>query len=381
VASLTLVEARRVALAAQGFTDRRPAPFRATSAHLQRVLDRVGVVQIDSVNVLSRSQYLPFYSRLGPYDTALLDRARDRAPRRVVEYWAHEASLVAPTTWPLLDFRMRRALADSWGGMLRTARDHPEVIEAVREVVRARGPLTAREVEAALEHQRVGDRSEWGWNWSVAKRALELLFWAGEVTSAGRTSQFERRYAALDVVAPRDPQQRALWLDWTRPRRSSSWSGSPRGPSASARPAAWATTSGCAPNRPVRRSRRWWHAESSSWSTSSDGGGRHTSGRRRASRGRCARGPWLARSTRWIYVPAAKRVHGYYVLPFLLGDALVGRVDLKADRTGSVLLVQSASLEPGAPRRAAAELLAELRQMADWLQLTDLAGQGLAGLR
>jgi uncharacterized protein YcaQ len=403
VASLTLVEARRVALAAQGFTDRRPAPFRATSAHLQRVLDRVGVVQIDSVNVLSRSQYLPFYSRLGPYDTALLDRARDRAPRRVVEYWAHEASLVAPTTWPLLDFRMRRALADSWGGMLRTARDHPEVVEAVREVVRARGPLTAREVETALEHQRVGDRSEWGWNWSVAKRALELLFWAGEVTSAGRTSQFERRYAALDVVAPRDPQQRALWLDpaarldpaeaiveLVRIAAKAVGVGTARclGDYFRLRPeqAGPAIAALVARGELVEVDVVGWRRTAYLW---------HEASIPRTVRARALVSPfdsvvWERRRTAElfgfdyrleIYVPAAKRVHGYYVLPFLLGDALVGRVDLKADRTGSVLLVQSASLEPGAPRRAAAELLAELRQMADWLQLTDLAGPGLAGLR
>ena len=200
---LTRAQARRIALAAQGFLDPRPAPGSATMRHVQRVVDRVQVVQIDSVNVVARSQYLPFFSRLGPYDTALLDRARDRAPRRLVEYWAHEASLVPPSTWPLLDFRMQRAHADAWGGMQRVAQEHPALVEAVRAEVVARGPLTSREVEAALEHDLPRDREDWGWNWSLVKNALEHLFWAGEITSAGRTTQFERRYASLERVLPR----------------------------------------------------------------------------------------------------------------------------------------------------------------------------------
>ncbi|HEX2706152.1 MAG TPA: crosslink repair DNA glycosylase YcaQ family protein, partial [Candidatus Lustribacter sp.] len=210
---LTLGQARRSALAAQGFTDPRPAPGQVGIRHIQRVVDRVGVVQIDSVNVVSRSQYLPFYSRLGAYDTALLDRARDEAPHRLVEYWAHEASLIAPATWPLLTFRMRRAEHESWGGMARVAREHPALVEAVYDEVRLRGPLTSRQVEAALDHDRSGDRPDWGWNWSLVKNALEHLFWAGRITSAGRTTSFERRYAALDVVAPRAGEVRRRWLD------------------------------------------------------------------------------------------------------------------------------------------------------------------------
>src|SRR5690349_3705729 len=143
--TLSAAQARRIALAAQGFGGPRPARA-PTMRRLLRVVDTVGVVQIDSVNVLQRSQYLPFFSRLGGYDTALLDRARDRRPRRLVEYWAHEASLVPPATWPLLRWRMARAREEAWGGMRRVESEHPGVVEAVRGEVAAHGPVTAVEV-------------------------------------------------------------------------------------------------------------------------------------------------------------------------------------------------------------------------------------------
>ena len=212
--------ARRIALAAQGFA--RPRPADPGTRDVQRVVDTVGVVQIDSVNVVVRSQYLPFFSRLGPYDRRLVDRARDVAPRRVVEYWAHEASLVPLSTWPLLDFRMRRAREDAWGGMRRVARDHPDLVAAVLAEVARRGPLTSRQVEVALAHDLPRQRDDWGWNWSLVKNALEHLFWAGEVSSAGRTTQFERRYALPARVLPPALREQALDPD-ARPTE-------PRGP-------------------------------------------------------------------------------------------------------------------------------------------------------
>jgi uncharacterized protein YcaQ len=393
--SLTRGQARRVAIAAQGFLDPRPAPFAATMRHVQRVVDRVGVVQIDSVNVLARSQYLPFFSRLGPYDTALLDRARDRAPRRLVEYWAHEASLVPPSTWPLLDFRMRAAAEKAWGGMRRILEERPDYVDLVRAEVEARGPMTAREVEVALAHDQPRRTDHWGWNWSEVKQALEYLFWAGQISSVGRTTAFERRYAALAATAP--PRLREAWTerpgaeadperflelvriaarahgigtelclaDYFRIRRED------------ARPAiarlvadgelipvtvpgwkpAWSHAEARLPRR-VHAEALLSPFDSLVWQRDR------------------IHALWDFHYRIEIYTPAEKRVHGYYVLPFLHGDALVARCDLKADRAAGVLRCHQVTWEPHAPAEARPALLANLESMASWLGLgrVDLSG-------
>lgn len=398
--SLSVARARRLALAAQGFTDPRPAPGAATARHLARAVGRMQVVQIDSVNVLVRSQYLPFFSRLGPYDRSLLDRARDgagprsRRPRQLVEYWAHEASLVPPTTWPLLAFRMDQARHRAWSRSV--AQTHPEVLEAVLATVRDHGPLTSREVETHLPHGAAREGGAWGWNWSTVKRCLELLFWSGRITSAGRTQAFERRYAVPEAVLPaslvarrdelleEDPQvaftellalslqahglgtQRCL-ADYFRLRGPRVALGlaqlEERGVAERVRVPGWTD-------------RTVW---------------RHVGARvpHRAS-GAALLSPfdplvwqrdrteqlWGMRYRLEIYVPAPQRVHGYYVLPFLLDEELVGRVDLKADRTGGALLVRARHWEPGVDvARAAPALQAELESMAAWLGLSrvDLA--------
>ena len=390
---LSLAQARRIALAAQGFADPRPVPGAATTRHLQRVIDRVGIVQIDSVNVLTRSQYLPFFSRLGPYDTALLDRARDRSPRRLVEYWAHEASLIPPTTWPLLGFRMRRALSDSWGGMRRVARDHPALVQAVLAEVTARGPITSREVERALEHDLPRDTSEWGWNWSLVKAALEHLFWAGQISSAGRTAQFERRYASLERVLPRAVAAQAITPE-ARPRDEDAFRelmliaarahgvGSEqclrdyfRLKPEQARPALAALVA-AGEVRPV---------EIAGWKRPAY---LHRDARRpRRVHAEALLSPfdsliWQRDRTRAlygfdyrleIYVPAPQRVHGYYVLPFLFGDTLVARVDLKADRAAGVLRLHATHWEPGAPAEAVPALERRLAELAGWLGLAGVA--------
>jgi uncharacterized protein len=191
--SLSRAEARRIALAAQGFLDPRHAtPDLRT---LNRTVRRTGVLQIDSVNVLQRAHYMPLFSRIGPYDAALLDRASGRAPRRLVEYWAHVAAFMPVDLWPHMQHRMRHYRD---GG-------HPwmdgrnDLVGSLVEEVRDRGPSTSRDLDDGLPRRK----DHWGWNWSETKKALEYLFLAGELAVAGRTSQFERLYDLPERVLPR----------------------------------------------------------------------------------------------------------------------------------------------------------------------------------
>lgn len=394
---LTRPQARRIALAAQGFGRPRPASGTVTTRDIRRVIDTVGIVQIDSVNVLARSQYLPLFSRLGPYDTAGFDALRDRGPRHVVEYWAHEASLIPLRTWPLLDFRMQRANAESWGGMQRVAQERASLVEAVLEEVRRRGPMTSREVEAALEHDVPRDTEHWGWNWSLVKNALEHLFWAGRITSAGRTSQFERRYASLERVFPRGlhslvaedarPSHEQAFVELIRIAAKAHGVGTEqclrdyfRLKPEQARPA---IESLVAAGELVPASIEGWRRPAFL----------HSDARRpRRIEATALLSPfdsliWQRDRTSAlfgfdyrleIYTPAEKRVHGYYVLPFLHGEQLVARCDLKADRTAGVLRVQRTTWEPDAPAESRAALAEELGRMAAWLGLETVVSSGEA---
>ena len=193
---VSAAQARCIALAAQGFADPRPAGA-PTGRTVRRLFDRVGLVQIDSVNVLQRAHYLPLFARAGAYDTELLDRASHYAPRRLFEYWGHEASLIPVALQPALRWRMERAADDAWGGMRRIQRDRPDLVAQVLEEVRATGPVAASEV---MEHERPKRTGPW-WDWSDVKRAMEWLFWSGQITSARRRG-FERLYDLPERVLP-----------------------------------------------------------------------------------------------------------------------------------------------------------------------------------
>jgi uncharacterized protein YcaQ len=193
--TLSRAQARRIALGAQGFLD--PVHASPTMRTLARTVARTGVLQVDSVNVLARAHLMPLYSRMGPYDPSLLERAASgREQRRLVEYWAHVQALMPVELWPHLRFRMEtyRAQRGKWGF---TA--DPTLEPAVLDAVRQRGPVTARDLDAEFSGPRT--KEHWGWNWSEARKVLDYLFLVGDVAIAGRTRQFEvrgRRNAMLD---------------------------------------------------------------------------------------------------------------------------------------------------------------------------------------
>jgi hypothetical protein len=366
-----------VVLAAQGFADGL-RERRADGWALRRVITRVGLLQMDSVNVVARAHYLPLFARLGLYPVELLDRAANRAPRRLFEYWGHEASLLPVELHPLFRWRMESAHLHGWGSVRRVARERPKLLRRLLDEVRERGPVTAREL-AEEEPRRSGP---W-WDWSDVKWAMAFLFWSGAVTTARRRG-FERMYDLPERVLPRaaleapTPPVEDAQRELMRIAARGSGIGTERhlrdyfrldAVSARARVAELVEAGELLPMRV-----EGWGAPAFLW---------HRARVPRAVDARALVGPfdplmWERgrveqlfgmRYRIEIYTPAHKRVYGYYVMPFLLGDRLVARVDLKADRQAGVLRVPAIHLEEGAPGHTLDALREELELMAGWLGL------------
>ena len=388
---LTATQARRVAVAAQGFRAAKPA--QVTRADLRRLIGRIQVLQLDSVSVSVRAHYAPVFSRLGPYDRDVLDRAAwshtARTSRLLVEYWAHEAALMAVEDWPLLRWRMREYVHGRWG--VEIVKSNPKLTDAVIAAVTELGPATAGQIEAHLNDGSRRGKGAW-WNRSETKWVAEALFASGVLTTAHRVG-FARHYDLVERALPAHVLARevddehavrglalraagALGIateadirDYFRLRPSQS------------KPAIAALVA----------EGELEQVEVEGWT----GPGYLRAGHSipRTGRGTALLCPFdpliffrprVARLFGFeyrieIYTPAAKRKFGYYVWPFLLDGDLVGRVDLKADRAAGVLNVVGAFAEEGRDRgRVATALAGELISMAGWLGLGDVtvAGRG-----
>lgn len=367
-------DARRIAVRSQG--------FQPSQRSILAMAKRLGLIQIDSVNVLVRSHYLPLFSRLGAYDTDAFDALAHKPQRRAFfEYWGHEASLIPLESYPLFRWRMARALEGTagWGGVIRFGKENPAAIERALGEVRLRGPLGARELSDG------GRSQETWWGWSHGKRALEYLFWTGQITTAARRNTFERVYDLTERVIPAavlnappidgaDAQRQLIMIA--------------------------ARAMGVATQRDLRdyfrlslddtRSRIAELCEAKVLMPVSVEGWRHPayvpkgvssapdiSGGALLSpfdnliweRDRAQR-LFGTRIKLEIYTPQHKRTHGYYVLPFLLDGRIVARVDLKSDRKARALVVHAAHLESGAAADATAlALAAALSSLSTWLKL------------
>lgn len=375
---LNIFQARRIALAAQGFAEPRPRG-RVDLRHLRRVVDRVGVVQLDSVNVVARAHYLTFFARLGSYPLALADRL-GWGSGEMVEYWAHEAALVPVERWPLFRHRMERNW--HWPSMDRWIAENPGTIEQVLAEVKARGPLRP----ADLDNHANAVRGPW-WDWSDAKLALEALFFTGQLTIRDRDN-FIRRYDLPERVLP--PEIVARRVDHEESRRQllrlavqHHGVGTVQDLADYYRLKAQVSApllAGLAAAGEIEE------VEVAGWKGPVY---LHPAARMpRAIRGLALLCPfdpvvWFRpRAERLfnfhyrieIYTPPAKRIYGYYVFPILLDGELVGRIDLKADRQAGILRVRGAYTEPGVePSRVAPPLVTELETMATWLGLNDVS--------
>jgi uncharacterized protein len=384
VVKLSAHAARRIALAAQGFTSgTRPAGREPGLAAITKTVRQLGLLQLDSVNVFSRAHYMPLFSRLGPYDRTLLDRiaahGTGRVDRRLVEYWAHEASLIPVENHRLFRWRMdeRNRI---WSGMRRVLNERQELISETLELVREQGPVRARDTGHVRSTPTAGEM----WNWHEGKVALEALFFTGAI-GASRRVNFERHYDLIERILPASALAEPVPSREDAHRELTRLAARALGVATAAdlgdywriaqtelapRVAELVATGELIPARVAG-----WEPPAYLW---------HDARRPRSLGARALLSPFDSliffrpRTERLfdfhyrieIYTPEPKRIYGYYVLPFLLDEHLVARVDLKSDRQAGVLRVQGAFAEEGVDRlHVARELAAELELCAGWLGL------------
>ncbi|WP_253808716.1 winged helix-turn-helix domain-containing protein [Nocardia amikacinitolerans] len=384
---MSAATARRTALAAQGFGRRRPAAV--TRRTVADVLARTQLLQIDSVSAVVRAHYAPVFSRIGGYDRALLDEAAwshsAKRPRRLVEYWAHEAALIPVEDWPLMRWRMVQYEHGRWSGMRKVLDRNPTLGKDILDVIRDVGAATAGEVERHLELDKPRPKGSW-WNLSDTKMICEQLFAAGELSVDKRVG-FTRHYDLAERVIPpevlaRNVSEADAVVELVRRAATALGIGTEtdlrdyyRLHRSQTEPAIAALVD----------AGELEEVEVAGWDkTAYLRSGAATPRRVEGAALLCPFDPLIffrPRTERMfdfhyrieIYTPEHKRVHGYYVFPFLLNGELVGRVDLRAERAKGRLLVPGAFAEPGHDNaETAAALRTALREMADWLELDEV---------
>ena len=386
MSTLTATQARRIAVTAQGFAEPRPAGS-VTRAHLRRLVSRIQVLQLDSVSVAVRAHYAPVFSRLGPYDREVLDRAAwshtARSPRLLVEYWAHEAALMAVDDWPLMRWRMREYTHGRW--RTEVVKKRRQLADDIVAIVAELGPLTAGQIEAHVGEEHRGRKGPW-WDRSDTKWVTEALWSSGVLTTATRIG-FARHYDLTERVLPPEVVAREVDDDEAVRELTLRAAGALGiGTEADIRDYFRLSPKMSKPAiAKLVADGELEPVEVDGWSAPAYlRTGQIVPRRDRGTALLCPFDPLIFFRPRVerlfdfryrieIYVPAAKRQFGYYVWPFLLDGRLVGRVDLKADRAQRTLNVVGAFVEPGQePSRVAPSLAAELQSMASWLELEEM---------
>ncbi|WP_213813760.1 winged helix-turn-helix domain-containing protein [Glaciihabitans sp. dw_435] len=379
VTSVSPAQARRIALAAQGFG--RPRVATPGTRQLSAVIDRLGILQLDSVNVFERSHYLPVFARVGAYDKTLLDRLTFGPKSTYTEYWAHVASIIPKADWPLWRWYMNEWKAKQEADPKSWVHANGSMLDWLRAELATTGPLPASKIETDAGKRR--GRGGW-WEWSDVKRGLEYLFFWGEVVPAGRTN-FERTYGLAEQVLPAEilnaevskaDAVRELLLRASRSHGIGT-----------AGDLADYYRLGLTTARPVLEeladAGELQRVTVAGWEKSGRPIPTFLSSTAKVPRAMDAAAllspfdpvVWERdRALRMfdfhyrieIYTPAPKRIYGYYTLPVLIGDRIVGRVDLKSDRQNRVLRVQSSWSEPGAPTDVEQRIVPLLESARSW---------------